>query len=1002
MKKSLLALAMFWFTSIISSQEYFPGNSGVNNQNDNYTAFTNAKIYVTPTRVIENGTLLIKNDKVIATGQSVNIPQNSLVVDLKGKYIYPSFIDIYSDFGIKEPQRNRQRNSPQYDAGRSGYYWNDHIMPENNAVEKFEYDKKKAKELIEAGFGTVNTHYQNGIIRGTGVLVTLNKEAGNSARIIDQNAAQHLSFKKSVTSNQKYPTSLMGAIALIKQFYYDSKWYEKGNADTKDLSIEAWLKNKSLPQIFEADDKLNDLRAAKIAKEFNIDYIIKGGGNEFERINEIAATNLKFIIPVAFPEAYDVTDPYAASKLSLADMKMWNQAPSNLKSLTDNGVTFALTLDGLKKTSDFKSNLLKAIQYGFDKTKALEALTTIPASLLNKSNIIGSLKEGSYANFLITSGDLFDKETTLYENWIQGSKHVVKDMNIIDIAGNYELTVGSQKYELGIQGEADKPKSEIKLDTVKIDSKITYKNNWLNIFYKPRSKEKEFVRLTALVNSGENISGKGILDNGNEISWKAIKKTREKDKETTTEEKKEEMPEIFPVTYPNKAYGTISLPQQQNVLFKNATVWTSEKEGVLNNTDVLVKNGKIAGIGKNLPKADNIVIDATGKHLTAGIIDEHSHIATAAVNEAGHNSSAEVTIEDVIDSEDSDIYRNLSGGVTTIQILHGSANPIGGRSAIIKLKWGEDPEDLLFKGAPKFIKFALGENVKQSNWGDDERVRFPQTRMGVEQVYVDYFQRAKEYDAKWKTYNKLSSREKAKNTAPRYDIEMEVLAEIINSERFITCHSYVQSEINMLMKVAEKFGFNVNTFTHILEGYKVADKMKEHGVGGSTFSDWWAYKYEVNDAIPYNAAIMHNVGVTVAINSDDAEMSRRLNQEAAKTIKYGGVSEEEAWKFVTINPAKLLHIDHKTGSIKEGKDADLVLWSDHPLSIYAIAEKTMIEGAFYYDYEQMKKTETQIQNEKNRLINMMIESKNKGMGTQEPKKKDKKHFHCNSLDYQKL
>ena len=422
------------------------------------------------------------------------------------------------------------------------------------------------------------------------------------------------------------------------------------------------------------------------------------------------------------------------------------------------------------------------------------------------------------------------------------------------------------------------------------------------------------------------------------------------------------------------------------MLFKNATVWTSEAAGVLENTDVLVKNGKIEKIGKNLSGAGAVVIDATGKHLTAGIIDEHSHIAALSINEGGQNSSAEVKIEDVINPEDINIYRNLAGGVTSVQILHGSANPIGGRSAIIKLKWGEDADGLIYKNSPKFIKFALGENVKQSNW--QSYGRFPQTRMGVEQLYVNYFNRAKEYDALKKSGKPY-----------RYDEEMEVLAEILNGERFISCHSYVQSEINMLMKVAEKFGFKVNTFTHILEGYKVADKMAAHGVGGSTFSDWWAYKYEVNDAIPYNAAIMTNAGVTTAINSDDDEMSRRLNQEAAKTIKYGGMTEEEAWNMVTINPAKLLHLDNRTGSIKEGKDADLVLWTDHPLSVYAKAEKTIIEGAVYFDLEADKAKREAIKAERNKLIKMMLSEKDGNGGKKRPPmKKDKIDFECETIN----
>ena len=441
----------------------------------------------------------------------------------------------------------------------------------------------------------------------------------------------------------------------------------------------------------------------------------------------------------------------------------------------------------------------------------------------------------------------------------------------------------------------------------------------------------------------------------------------------------------MPVTYPNNGYGFTELPKAETLLFKNATVWTNEKEGVLENSDVLIKDGKIEKIGKGLSDRKAKIIDATGKHITAGIIDEHSHIATSSVNEGGQNSSAEVSIEDVLDEADIDIYRNLAGGVTSIQVLHGSANPIGGRSAIIKLKWGESADNLIYTNTPKFIKFALGENVKQSNWSSF--TRFPQSRMGVEQLYIDYFTRAKEYDALKKSGKPY-----------RKDIELDVLAEIINKERFISCHSYVQSEINMLMKVAEKFNFNINTFTHILEGYKVADKMAAHGVGGSTFSDWWAYKYEVIDAIPYNAAIMHNAGVIVAINSDDAEMSRRLNQEAAKSVKYGDVSEEDALKFVTLNPAKLLHIDNRVGSLKVGKDADVVLWTDHPLSIYAKAEKTIIEGVTYFDLNRDKALRDNIQKEKSKLINMMLQAKNKGLKTQPIKKKEKELLHCDSMD----
>ena len=367
------------------------------------------------------------------------------------------------------------------------------------------------------------------------------------------------------------------------------------------------------------------------------------------------------------------------------------------------------------------------------------------------------------------------------------------------------------------------------------------------------------------------------------------------------------------------------------------------------------------------------------------------------MNESGQSVTAEVSISDVVNSDDINIYRQLAGGVTTSQLLHGSANPIGGQSAIIKLRWGKSPEEMKVDGANGFIKFALGENVKQSNWGDRNTIRFPQTRMGVEQVYYDAFYRAKEYQAEWTLYNAKNKREQKQSTAPRYDLELEVLSEILDSLRFVTCHSYIQSEINMLMHVADSMGFTINTFTHILEGYKVADKLREHGAAASTFSDWWAYKFEVNDAIPFNGAILHNNGVLTGFNSDDAEMGRRLNQEAAKAVKYGGVSEEEAWKFVTLNPAKMLHLDDRLGSIKEGKDADIVIWSDNPLSVYAKVEQTYIDGIKYFDLEHDADLRKRNQAEKERLIQKMLNEKKAGKPVRKIKEEKQLLYECETI-----
>lgn len=976
----LLALSLLLGSVSLFAQDYFPKNDGVKTKNNNYMAFTNAKIYVTPTQVIENGTLLIQNGKVVQVGNTVSIPKNAVVEDLEGKYIYPSFIDVFSSFGVKKPEKAKsQGRSAQYNASREGFYWNDHIMPENNAISNFSYDDKKAKELRKAGFGVVNSHIQDGIARGSGVLVALNDQGSESKRILEDKSAQYFSFKKSIAKNQSYPTSLMGATSLMRQLYYDMDWYGKGNVDTKDRSLEALIENKGMMQIFAAGNNGNVLRADKIGDQFGIQYTILAGGDEYEHIQEIKATNAKLIVPLNFPKAYDVSNPYEAHYVTLKDMRHWNLAPSNPKVLEENSIQFSFTLYDLKSPSEFKSKLMKAINHGLSKTKALEALTTVPANILGKSNQVGSLQVGRQANLLIASGDIFEKGVTLYENWVQGVKDVINSKDQEDIRGDYNLTVDGTTYALSITGEPNKPKAVVKRGTVKLDSKIDYKTDWLNLSFS--NNDGKSYRLIALITEGtENIKGKVTLPNGSESSVN-IRKTasfEEKTKKNATTN----TPKLMPLSYPNVGYGYKAKPKQENFLFKNATVWTGET--IMETTDVLVKNGKITKIGKELNAGNAKVVDATGKHLTAGIIDEHSHIGALAINEAGHNSTAEVKMTDVVDPKDMDIYRNLAGGVTAIQLLHGSANPIGGRSAILRLKWGESANRLIFQNSPKFIKFALGENVKQSNWQSFSR--FPQTRMGVEQVFVDYFQRAKEYDAKKKSGQPF-----------RYDEEMETLAEILNGERFISCHSYVQSEINMLMKVAEKFNFRVNTFTHILEGYKVADKMAEHGVGGSTFSDWWAYKYEVNDAIPHNAAIMASQGVTVAINSDDAEMSRRLNQEAGKTVKYGDMSEIEAWKTVTLNPAKLLHIDNRVGSIEVGKDADLVLWNDHPLSVYAKAEKTMIEGTVYFDLEKDKLLRESVKRERSQLISMMLNEKENGAEMQSPKENKKPKFHCDSL-----
>jgi imidazolonepropionase-like amidohydrolase len=382
------------------------------------------------------------------------------------------------------------------------------------------------------------------------------------------------------------------------------------------------------------------------------------------------------------------------------------------------------------------------------------------------------------------------------------------------------------------------------------------------------------------------------------------------------------------------------------VLVRGATVWTSAAEGRIEGADLLVRAGRIeaVGVGLDAPR-DAVVVDATGKHVTAGIIDAHSHTGiSGAVNETGSAVTVEVRIADVLDPTDINIYRQLAGGLTTANVLHGSANPMGGQNQIVKLRWGSDAAGLKFDGAPQGAKLALGENVKQSNWGDRFNARYPQTRMGVEEIIRDTLIAAQRY-------GELRAVQDRRLPPVRRNLRLDAALEIFSGEREVHIHSYRQDEILAFVRLAQEFELDVAAFQHVLEGYKVADAIASIGAGASMFSDWWAYKAEVWDAIPYNGALMHQAGAVVSFNSDDDELATRLNTEAAKAVKYGGLSEEEALAFVTINPAMQLGVADRVGSLEPGKDADFVIWSGSPLSAFSRAEQTWIDGRKYFDIE---------------------------------------------------
>ena len=1038
------------------AQTTFPVNGVANPQNGSY-AFTNATIVKDAHTTIEGATLVIRNRKIVAVGKQVSIPKDAVVIDCSGKYIYPSFIDLYSNYGIDMPQRSAQGFNPfagsqLTSATKGAVGWNQAMKPEVNAAELFQAVSKDAKNMRDAGFGSVLTHQHDGIARGTGSFVTLADLPDNLVMIKPQASAQY-SFSRG-TSTQSYPSSIMGVVALLRQTYLDAAWYKSSPAgEGKNLSLEAWNKIQDLPQIFEVGDKWASLRAYRIGNEFNVNYIIKAGGDEYQRMDDIAATKASFIVPLDFPKAMDVEDPNDARYVALADMKHWELAATNPAAFEKAHLNFSLTAFGLKDSKIFWSNLRKAIDAGLSEEAALDALTKNPATTLGVYDVTGSIETGKLANFFITNEPVFEEKSVILQNWVQGEKYDVNEEKWLDPSATYQVnmvqesTGNTQQYTLVVTGAnaarmvskdtlntrfsfdgklvtinfspvaaartrnansqagADSSKTAPLLSKAQQDSiaKIDREDD----DQLPENQRKRalqqvgtasprsaitgpLIRLSGLA-TGDTWQGTGIDTSGNMITWTATRIPGEQTAKKPVKKKATKETITGKVTYPFGAYGWTELPIQKDLLIKNATVWTSDKQGVLANTDVLVKNGKIAGIGKNLGAGGATIIDGTGKHLSAGIIDEHSHIAVFSINEGGQSVTSEVRIGDNLNPDDINIYRQLSGGVTTSHILHGSANTIGGQTQLIKLRWGADDEGLKFKGAAPFIKFALGENVKRTRSNNNNR--FPNTRMGVEEVLNDAFTRAKDYEAALIQYQ---ARGKNSKLLPvRKDLELDALVEIMNEQRFITCHSYIQSEITSAMRIGEKFGFRFNTFTHILEGYKVADKMKAHGANASTFSDWWIYKMEVTDAIAQNASIMHKMGVNVAINSDDAEMARRLNQEAAKSIRFG-LSEEEALNMVTINPATMLHIQDRTGSITVGKDADLVLWSDKPVSIYAVAEKTIVDGIVYFDREHDKQLRKELQQERNRLMQKLAGEKKSGASMAPAFAAQQIELHCES------
>lgn len=984
-KWGLLALLGAWPLWAQQGPETFTPNA-VHDQRSGAYALTGATVHTGPAEIRRDVTVYLRDGRIerVASGAPA---AGYAVIDYSGLHLYAGFIDLYSGYGLPAPASPKPFSfgSPQVLASTTPgpYNANEAIKADFEAAAAFAPDADKAKALRALGFGGVLSHRADGIARGSGALLALIDGPAQEA-VLQGRASAHYSFAKG-SSAQFYPISIMGSVALLRQTHLDARWYAAQSApEFTDLSLRAWSELQSLPQFFATSDWMDLLRAEAIANEFELRYVYLGSGDEYQRVQAIAATGAALVLPLNFPKAVKDSDPALLRMTDLATLQHWEQAPSNPARLHAAGVTIALTANGLEdeKYKQFWPNLRSAMQRGLGADAALAALTTTPAALIGQADRLGRIAPGQHANLIVTSAPLDDENLIVHDNWVLGRRHVIETIGP-DLRGRWNVNVAGTEHAIEITGSRHKPSAKALGEDPPL-KKVTLVQQGDRVVLRLALDGSER-RLAGLWQSGQ-LSG--YIDR----PWSA---SRTGDADAGDEKKdtaNDPLPQ--PPSYPLGAYGRQSRPAAEHLVFRNATVWTGEADGILAQTDVRVRDGKIAEIGQGLADRGARVIDASGRHLSAGIIDEHSHIAASGINDIATNSSM-VRIGDSLDPTDINIFRNLAGGVTAAQILHGSANPIGGQSALIKMRWGVLPRELLIDGAPGFIKFALGENVKAAS--NPQSVRYPGTRMGVAKFLDDAFVEADRYRQQWNAWRALPQRERDRTPAPRRDLVSETMVEILEGKRQISAHSYVQSEILMLMQTAERHGFTINTFTHILEGYKLADRMAAHGAGASSFADWWAYKMEVEFAIPYNNALLEQAGVVSAINSDSGEMSRRLNQEAAKAIKYGGLPAEHAWRLVTLNPARLLRLDDRMGSIKVGKDADIVLWSDEPLSIRAKADYTLVDGRIEYDRAAAEAEESRIVAERERLLDAMQTAAAKGAPSGPAAPKPTRLFHCDDL-----
>jgi imidazolonepropionase-like amidohydrolase len=966
-------------------------------------ALTGARIVVGPGQVLEGATLVIRNGIIEAVGTNVTPPPDARVWDLTGRTIYPGFIDAYSDVGM--PTEGPAEDAPV----RGALHWNPQVRAWVHAAELLGVDDDRAERLRAQGFTTAMAVPQLGMIRGQTAAVSLNGRGADSA-VLGGGIAQSVVLDRDNRVGGGYPTSGMGAVAFLRQVLLDADWYirareayeaapaglERPEFNLGLAALEPSLRGE-LPIVFETSDAEELLRALRIADEFGVVPWVVGSGSEYRLLDTIAAHDVPLILPVAFPDAPDVADPGDALDVELDELRHWYLAPENPSRLASAGVEFALTTFDLDDDDDFLANVREAVRRGLPADTALAALTTTPARLLGLDRTHGTLEAGKIASLVVADGELFTGDAEVSDVWIDGRHFEVTAPEALDLRGTWSVEIaGATTLDAGmtLEGSPTRVSGQVTADSQSApltNTRVQQGGRRLEVAFESaalglESETAGLVRVwaTASANADE-LNGWGELPDGRRLSFHAERTAGPTSGATgsgngsptgtsngTAAATQTAPPLQLADIRPAIAYGRESMPEQpQAVLVRNATVWTQGPQGIIEGGDLLVEAGRVSQVGQNLTApAGAVVIDATGKHVTPGIIDAHLHAgASGGINETGSAIVPEVQLGDMLTMDNPWTYLQLAGGTTTAHVMHGSANPIGGQNQIVKMRWGALPEDIKFEGAPRTVKFALGENPKRREG------RYPDTRMGTHQIIRDHFQAALEYARDRDTWESGGRA----GIPLRRDLRMDALVDILTGNILVQSHSYRQDEILMLMRLAEEYGFRIKAFQHAVEAYKVAPELAAHGAGAAVWSDWSSFKIEAYDGTTYNARLLLEAGVVTSLHSDNSQLSTRMHWEAAKMLRTG-LDEETALSLVTSGTAAVLGIADRVGSLEAGKDGDFVIWSASPLSTFTRAEQTWIDGRKYFDMEEDLRMREQVKRERAQLIQLILSEQANGAG----------------------